>query len=188
MKHGKELYHICYSHPREREEIMNETNEITLATDFSKIDEIWQVIQSRKSLNSMQVKKKSTPNHIRVKQLKTKDKNKSIKAARRKDAPSSSMEQQSYKEDTHNQVHFLKKINWYYLLHVQNKGEETNGHVKQQSLTFWHQEPVLRKMIFPRTRGGIVQVVMQAMGSDGEWQIKLHSLAHHSPPAVRPGS
>ena len=34
----------------------------------------------------------------------------------------------------------------------------------------------------------MVQVVMRAMGSDGEWQMKLRSLAHHSPPAVQPGS
>ena len=34
----------------------------------------------------------------------------------------------------------------------------------------------------------MVQVVMQAMGSDGERQMKLHSLARLSPPAVWPGS
>ena len=30
--------------------------------------------------------------------------------------------------------------------------------------------------------------VMGAMGSNGEQQVKLHSLACHSPPAVQPGS
>ena len=35
--------------------------------------------------------------------------------------------------------------------------------------------------------GGMVQEVMQAMGSDGEQQMKLRSLARCSP-AVRPGS
>ena len=34
----------------------------------------------------------------------------------------------------------------------------------------------------------MAQAVMQAMGSDGELQMKLHSLAGRSPPAVRPGS
>ena len=34
----------------------------------------------------------------------------------------------------------------------------------------------------------MVQAVMQAMGSNEEWQMKLHLLACHSPPAVRPGS
>ena len=36
--------------------------------------------------------------------------------------------------------------------------------------------------------GGMVQVVMQAMGSDGERLMKLCSLACCSPPAVQPGS
>ena len=36
--------------------------------------------------------------------------------------------------------------------------------------------------------GGMVQAVMRAMGSDGERQMELRSLAHHSPPAVQPGS
>ena len=38
-----------------------------------------------------------------------------------------------------------------------------------------------------RVRGGggrIVWAVMRAMGSDGELQMKLRSLARHSPPAV----
>ena len=35
--------------------------------------------------------------------------------------------------------------------------------------------------------GGMVQVVMQAMGSDGERLMKLCSLVHCSPSAVRPG-
>ena len=34
----------------------------------------------------------------------------------------------------------------------------------------------------------MVQAVMRAMGSDGEWQMKLRSLARRSPPPVRPGS
>ena len=33
-----------------------------------------------------------------------------------------------------------------------------------------------------------VQAVMGAMGSDGERQMKLRSLTHRSPPAVRPRS
>ena len=37
-------------------------------------------------------------------------------------------------------------------------------------------------------QAGMVQVVMPAMGSDGELQMKLHSLARRSPPAVRSGS
>ena len=36
--------------------------------------------------------------------------------------------------------------------------------------------------------GGMVQAVMRVMGSDGEQQMKLRSLPHHSPPAVRPDS
>ena len=36
--------------------------------------------------------------------------------------------------------------------------------------------------------GGMVQAVTGAMRSDGEWQMKLRSLARCSPPAVRPGS
>ena len=36
--------------------------------------------------------------------------------------------------------------------------------------------------------GGGVQAVMRAMGSDGEWQMKLHSRTCHSPPAVQLGS
>ena len=35
---------------------------------------------------------------------------------------------------------------------------------------------------------GMVQAVMRAMGSDGERQMKHHSLACCSPPAVQPGS
>ena len=34
----------------------------------------------------------------------------------------------------------------------------------------------------------MVQVVMLAMGSNGEQQMKLHSLSYHSPPAVWPSS
>ena len=34
----------------------------------------------------------------------------------------------------------------------------------------------------------MVQAVMRAMGSGGEQQMKLRSLARCSPPAVRPGS
>ena len=43
---------------------------------------------------------------------------------------------------------------------------------------------------FSMDGGGVVmvQVVMRAMGSDGERQMKLRSLACCSPPAVRPGS
>ena len=36
--------------------------------------------------------------------------------------------------------------------------------------------------------GVMVQVVMRAMGSDGERQMKLRLLSCHSPPAMRPGS
>ena len=36
--------------------------------------------------------------------------------------------------------------------------------------------------------GGMVQAVTQVMGSDGEQQMRLSSLAHCSPPALRPGS
>ena len=35
---------------------------------------------------------------------------------------------------------------------------------------------------------GVVQAVMRAMGSEGEWQMKLSSLTPCSPPAVQPGS
>ena len=35
---------------------------------------------------------------------------------------------------------------------------------------------------------GMVQAVMQVTGSDGERQMKFGLLAHHSPPAVQPGS
>ena len=35
---------------------------------------------------------------------------------------------------------------------------------------------------------GMVQAVLRAMGSNGERQMKLHSLARCSPPAVRLGS
>ena len=35
---------------------------------------------------------------------------------------------------------------------------------------------------------GMVQEVTRAMESDGERQMKLCSLAHHSPPAVHPSS
>ena len=41
---------------------------------------------------------------------------------------------------------------------------------------------------FPQTgqgAGGMVQAVMGAMGSNGKRQMKLRSLAHHLPPAVR---
>ena len=37
-----------------------------------------------------------------------------------------------------------------------------------------------------RWGGGMIQSVMQAMGSDGEWLMKLYSLTHCSPPAVCP--
>ena len=35
---------------------------------------------------------------------------------------------------------------------------------------------------------GMVQAVMRAMGSDGQWQMKLRSPARGSPSAVRPNS
>ena len=34
---------------------------------------------------------------------------------------------------------------------------------------------------------GMFQAVMQVMGTDGKWQMKLHSLAQHSPPDEWPG-
>lgn len=35
---------------------------------------------------------------------------------------------------------------------------------------------------------GMVQVITRAMRTDGEWQLKHHLLAHHSPPVVWPSS
>ena len=53
---------------------------------------------------------------------------------------------------------------------------------------FWHQGPVSRKTIFPRT--GVWGGGDGSGGSagDGERQMKLRSLARRSPPAARPGS
>ena len=56
--------------------------------------------------------------------------------------------------------------------------------------SFWYQGPVLWRQFFHRWKGvgGKVQVqrVMQAVVSDGEWQMKLGSVSHCSPPAVQP--
>ena len=66
--------------------------------------------------------------------------------------------------------------------------------LEQRSPAFWYQGLVSWKTVFPRTGvgrcggvGGMLQVVMQVMGSHGERQMKLHSLTCRSPPAVRPG-
>ena len=79
------------------------------------------------------------------------------------------------------------------------KIEKQNHHLAQRSPTFLAPRTSFVEDNFsPGWRGGNGSDSNASNGgdgngsggnaSDGEWQMKLRSLAHHSPPAVRPGS
>ena len=66
---------------------------------------------------------------------------------------------------------------------------KTSVHQSSGPQPFWHQGPVSWKTIFPRTgKGGRWRNGSGGNASDGERQMKLHSLASLSPPAVQPKS